>query len=97
MNHEERHKLYEEAILKWGEQAQLEMAMEESIELALAIRKEIRNNSEVSFTDLVNEVADMEIMIEQLHFIYKNNGFKQMVEHQKDFKLNRLKERLENK
>ena len=81
------------AIDKWGLTSQLEMAQEEALELALALRKEIRINSKETYIDLIGEIADVEIMIEQLDFMFDSN-FRKKVEEQKTFKLNRLKERL---
>lgn len=95
MELEKRNEAYLKAIKKWGAKAQLEMAQEEATELALAIRKEIRKNNEASFSNLVEEVADMEIMIEQIHLMYKDLGFRQMVDSQKAFKINRLLKRLD--
>ena len=93
MNKLEREELYLAAIDKWGLTSQLEMAQEEALELALALRKEIRINSKETYIDLIGEIADVEIMIEQLDFMFDSN-FRKKVEEQKTFKLNRLKERL---
>lgn len=62
--------IYLKAIEKWGHKAQLEMLLEESIELALATRKFLREFNQERADDLCGEVADVQIMIEQLMFMY---------------------------
>ena len=90
----EREKVYKMAIDKWGEKAQLEQAQEEATELALAVRKHIRNNNNESFNNLIEEIADVEIMIEQIKFMHNDFGFQDLVDAQKAFKINRLIGRL---
>lgn len=90
MNKEE---LFKKALDKWGAKAQLEMLQEEATELALATRKLIRNNDTKAYLDIISEIADVEIMIEQFHFIHDQTS-RIEVQSQKDYKLNRLKERL---
>jgi phosphoribosyl-ATP pyrophosphohydrolase len=94
MNLEQREKVYKMALKKWGEKAQLEMAQEEATELALAVRKHIRKNDDSSFSNLVEEIADVEIMIEQIVMMHKYFKFREMVDSQKTFKINRLLKRL---
>lgn len=91
-----RTELYKRAIEKWGERAQMEMAQEEATELATAIRKQYRKNTDETFKNLVDEVADVEIMIEQIEFMHDHLYFRDHVENRKKFKLNRLQERLDN-
>ena len=95
MEKSERLKIYQKACEKWGRVAQLEMAQEEATELALAIRREIRNNDEKSFLELVDEIADVEIMIEQIKMIYELTPLEYAVEERKEYKVNRLKQRIE--
>lgn len=97
MKKEKREELYQKAIEKWGVKAQIEMLNEESIELALAVRKFLRNNKipEYEFTNatnLIEEMADVEIMMEQLCYIYPS--FKNQIQEVKDFKLQRLEKRI---
>ena len=89
-----REEAYKKAIHKWGAKAQLEMAQEEATELALAVRKHIRKNDDVSFSNLVEEIADVEIMIEQIVMMHNDFGFRQMVDAQKAFKISRLLKRM---
>jgi hypothetical protein len=97
MTTEKRNEIYQLAIDTWGDRAQLEMAQEEATELALGIRKFIRNGDEKSFKNMVEEIADVEIMIEQISMMNNSVYFRYLVEQQKDFKLDRLEKRLENK
>lgn len=86
--------LFERTIEKWGKRAQFEMAQEESTELALAIRKFIRKDDIDSYNAMASEIADVEIMIEQIKIMLPTIQFD--VDQQKKFKLNRLEERLNN-
>jgi len=94
MKKSEREIIYQGALDKWGERAQIEMAQEESTELALACRKIIRQKTESRLNDLASEIADVEIMIEQLKYMLPTIG--NVVEAQKGFKLHRLEERVFN-
>lgn len=58
------------AIQHWGVRAQTEMALEESLELALSIRKLLRDHNVNSESDMAGEIADVLIMIEQLKMMY---------------------------
>lgn len=80
------------AIDTWGERSQIEMAQEEATELALACRKFIRNPNTTTLKDLGSEMADVEIMLEQLKMI--NPNLIEICEEQKVFKIDRLKSRL---
>ena len=83
--------LYQQACDKWGRYEQLIVAIEELSELIKEICKDIRDMGDVDH--LAEEVADVEIMCEQLRFIY---DFGDKVDGWKEYKLNRLKERLVN-
>lgn len=61
-------KLYANALDIWGEKAQLTVAIEELAELQQAISKVIREKPD--WENLAEEVADVEIMIEQLRRMY---------------------------
>lgn len=90
-----REEVYQQAILKWGSRSQLEMAQEEATELALAIRKYIRNDDDASFAKMIDEIADVEIMIEQIEFLHgESANMRGMIDHQKEYKIQRLHKRL---
>jgi hypothetical protein len=83
--------LYEEAITLWGEDDQLDMAIEEMAELIEAICHYRRNRKEPE--DVANEIADVEIMMEQMRILIDSDA---LVNEIKQKKLIRLRERVEN-
>lgn len=94
MTQEERNTVYKTVVEKWGNTAQLEMAQEEATEMALAVRKFVRKQDDATFTHMIEEIADVENMIAQIEFMYPTANIRQMIEHQKDFKLNRVMDRI---
>ncbi len=83
--------LYTVAIAKFGEVPQMLMAIEEMAELTQAINKTLRKGEYIE--NLAEEMADVEIMLEQLKEIFGNS---EKVEEQKNIKLERLKSRVDN-
>lgn len=83
--------VYEKAIRTFGVRSQLIMAMEEMSELTKEVSKDIRNMGDKEH--IAEEVADVEIMLEQLKMIYE---IKEKVEDYKHFKVERLDRRIEN-
>lgn len=77
------------ALEKWGRDAQLTMAMEECAELIDAIAKHLRGRQ----SDLAGEVADVEIMCEQMRVIIGEDH----VNAAKEKKVRRLRIRLSGK
>ena len=83
--------LYQKVCNKWGVDAQLTKAIEELSEL---IKEICKDKIGLGITEsIAEEVADVEIMCEQLRFIY---NFDESVDRWKDYKLKRLEERLNN-
>ena len=81
--------LYQLAIDKWGKTGQLTVAIEELSELTKEICKTLRN---IGHTErLAEEVADVEIMCEQLRYIF---AIDEAVDDWKEYKLRRLADRL---
>jgi hypothetical protein len=80
--------IYQRAIYLWGEQAQIGMAIEELGELIVKLAKWGRNHNGSTIGDVVEEIADVEIMMEQLRLIMGND----LVESEKRKKLARLEE-----
>lgn len=80
---------YGEAVRIYGKHSQLIMSMEEMAELSKELSKNIRgeHNAEA----LAEEMADVEIMLEQLKIIFGNRA---AVDIQKSMKLQRLANRL---
>jgi len=87
----DNNKLYTRAISHWGILSQIRMAQEEAIELALAISHWIREKNNVR--NLVEEMADVSIMIEQLQLIMGVSDDE--LGRIKDSKLKRLGEKLD--
>lgn len=86
--------LLHEAINKWGVDAQVEMIIEECLELALALQKlkRKRGDREEKILVVIDEIADVRIVIEQAIIIFGDPNKK--IHERIDFKMNRLKERL---
>jgi hypothetical protein len=70
------------------------MAEEESLEFAMAIHKDLRKTSVETSQNIVEEFADLEIMMEQIEMIYGKKAFRKLVEYKKIEKINRLKDRM---
>lgn len=90
MNTEERIELYKRAINAWGTEPQIKMVMEETGEMLSALAKHGRNRS--TNEEVVTELVDVWIVMEQMATIFGWEDF----EKEKERKLQRLKERLDN-
>lgn len=82
--------LYAAAVKKYGKLSQLIMCMEEMAELTKELSKSIRGAD--NSAAIAEEMADVEIMLEQLRLIYRNRS---EVDTVKADKLRRLAYRLE--
>lgn len=91
MNKEE---LYKKAIKKWGCQTQVEMLKEECAELIVALCKYGRFTNGTTLLDIAEEIADVEIMIEQFKAMYPYTAVQKQVSRFKEQKLQRLNELL---
>lgn len=95
MTKDEEFEVYVGAITKWGVRPQLDMVIEECSELIKAIQKfkraEFGDNETIAINNLEEEVADVEIMIEQLKVMFSASN----ISAHKNYKLDRLKQRLE--
>lgn len=74
------------AIDKWGEQSQIDMAIEECSELITKLVKRGRCVNGVIDEEICDEIADVEIMMGQLRLIFNNS----LIEKRKRYKINRL-------
>lgn len=63
--------IYEAAVKRWGDKAQILMAVEEMAELTKALLKYIRYGARPEVLEAIaEERADVEIMLNQLHVIF---------------------------
>jgi NTP pyrophosphatase (non-canonical NTP hydrolase) len=85
-----KHDLYQTALDKYGFDKQLDQLTEECGELITSCNK-LRRNGDSAVPLMIDEIADVEIMIGQIKQAMQIS-FK--VEDRITFKLNRLKERL---
>ena len=76
--------LYQRAVRVWGKQPQMLQVIEEMSELTKEILKNV-NRKKDNIDELVEETADVEIMLEQLKCCYH---IEQQVE---DYKSNKVK------
>ena len=85
-------KILDKAIEAWGLDAQLEMVIEECLELALALQKlkRLRGDMTQKEKNVIDEIADVKIMIKQAEKIFGSEPVNERV----DFKMNRLNDRL---
>lgn len=85
-----------EAIERWGNKKQQEIAIEEMAELTKAIVKSWRYDVDLVLQHkLAEEIADVEIMMDYLRLTYSIP--ESLISETKDIKINRLKDRLSQK
>lgn len=89
-----RKQLYNLALFNYGIQTQLIVLCEEMSELAKVVLKDLRNST-ISTHELIDEIADVEIMLEQVKLIYKLD--RKLIYKRKDFKKQRLLKSLKEK
>ena len=78
--------IFQRAIDLWGEDAQIRMAIEECAELIVQLIKLDRRSNGSEYEDVVNEIADVEIMMAQLRIIFGD----QEIDTAKRIKLDKL-------
>lgn len=62
--------LYKFAIERYGDEAQINQGIEEMAELIQAVNKFRRMRNPVTFDNIAEEIADVEIMMDQYKQIY---------------------------
>lgn len=88
-NESEYSSLLKKTIEKFGNDAQLDQAIEECSELILALCKYKRysdNITEEIYDNVIEEIADVQIMIDQLKFMFDEK----VIEQCKEKKINKL-------
>lgn len=78
--------IYSEAIRKWGENAQIDVMIEEAAELIVSLQHRKRGRGSVA--EILSEMADVDIMLGQMRVIFGSYGV------EKAYKLARVQERL---
>ena len=87
--------ILEKAIKHYGAKIQMGVACEESAELIQAISKCLRYKDDIEArNNLVEEIADVLIMIDQLKIIMNIKDYE--IECYRRYKLDRLERRIEN-
>jgi len=96
-NKNSRKKIYKKLLNKYGLNFQLNMLMEECAELIQATNKYIRYNKESAqpIRNLSEEIADVEIMIEQIKYHLDLQDLELRIETEKHDKLLKLKVKCE--
>ena len=82
--------LYLKAIYFWGEQFQIDMMIEECAELTKSLLKRRRSNNLNANAHIEEEIADVEIMLEQMKLIFNADNIQLL----KEEKIKRLKKLL---
>ena len=85
--------IIEKAVLTFGVDPQIDMAIEECAELINALMKYRRHR--VKEQEVITEIADVQIMCAQLEFIFSADKGK--VDAERRFKMKRLNERIESR
>lgn len=89
MTYEERRPIYEAAIACYGMDSQIWMAVEEMSELTKELAKIRRGSTTIS--NLVDEIADVTILMEQLRIMF---GVNELVNHRMEYKTRRLEQQI---
>lgn len=84
--------VYIKALNRWGIANQMDMATEECAELIQAVNKFKRNGNTQTKFNLMEEIADVEIMMAQLRIIL---NYDEQIDAIKARKIERLKQRTE--
>ena len=81
-------------INTYGTRAQQDIAIEELAELQKAILKHRRYSSKETEQEIIDEIADVEIMLEQLKIIYScHSDVERRVEYKIDREIKRIKKK----
>lgn len=84
--------LMDKAIQKWGKTAQILVLLEEMSELQKELLKNINRGKE-NLDAVIDEIADVEIMLEQVKYIYH---IEKAVQNRVPIKLERVERRLKD-
>lgn len=91
MNARKEENILLQAIVEYGAEAQTDMMIEEMSELAKALLKHRRKESEETLDNILEEIADVQIMLDQMKLIHDDG---KATDEYRDVKLLRLAARL---
>lgn len=91
MTTEREARILEKAVNTYGAQAQIDMMIEEMSELTKALCKYRREQTDSTFEDVLEEMADVQIMLNQMALIFSDFNEQEIA------KLERLEMRLDKK
>lgn len=89
---EEERKTFLDALRVFGSQNQITVALEEMSELQKEFCKYLRNDSSFSYANIAEEMADVEIMLDQMKILFQLDS---AVKEQHQYKVKRLRERID--
>ena len=85
--------IFERAVDTYGVESQIRKAIEEMAELTKELCKDAGSGERVDL--IAGEIADVEIMLEQLRYIYRRENIDFYIARWKDAKVDRLRLKLE--
>jgi NTP pyrophosphatase (non-canonical NTP hydrolase) len=85
--------IYRDVLLVFGIDHQKLMMIEEMNELSKALLKSIRNHKTIS-DNMIEEIADVEIVLLQMKELVNISGFGQRFAEIKEYKITRLEQRI---
>ena len=74
MNSRKEENILLQAIVGYGAEAQTDMMIEEMSELTKALLKHRRKESEETLDNILEEIADVQIMLDQMKLIYDDGS-----------------------
>lgn len=88
--------IYQKAVQLYGKEAQLRQLQEECAECIVAVNHYLRKNSQENKENLLEEIADIHVMFEQLPYILENGDDMERIRTIKKEKVARLRKRMNN-
>lgn len=89
---EEERKIFLDALSVFGGRNQITVALEEMSELQKEFCKYLRNDASFSYDNIAEEMADVEIMLDQMKILFQQDS---AVKEQRQYKVKRLRERID--
>lgn len=86
--------ILKKAVEHYGKEAQLRQLQEECAELIVAINHYLRDKNEKNKNNLLEEIADISVMFEQLPYILENGDDMERIRTIKREKVARLRKRI---